>query len=100
MVVMEEEMVNKKDFDEKVISGMKIGLMGLFVGVGDFIFWGMFWLVFVVLGVLFVLGGNIVGLLLFFILINVIWLSIKYYGLKYGYLKGIEILKDLVGNWI
>jgi PTS system fructose-specific IID component len=91
---MEEEMANKKDFDEKAISGMKIGLMGPLAGVGDPIFWGT------LRPVLAALGGNIAGPLLFFILINAIRLSTKYYGLKYGYLKGTEILKDLVGNRI
>ncbi|MFP7733459.1 mannose/fructose/sorbose PTS transporter subunit IID [Priestia aryabhattai] len=97
---MEEEMANKKDFDEKAISGMKIGLMGPLAGVGDPIFWGTLRPVLAALGASLALGGNIAGPLLFFILINVIRLSTKYYGLKYGYLKGTEILKDLVGNRI
>ncbi|NGY86098.1 PTS mannose transporter subunit IID [Bacillus megaterium] len=97
---MEEEMANKKDFDEKAISGMKIGLMGPLAGVGDPIFWGTPRPVLAALGASLALGGNIAGPLLFFILINAIRLSTKYYGLKYGYLKGTEILKDLVGNRI
>lgn len=97
---MEEEMANKKDFDEKAISGMKIGLMGPLAGVGDPIFWGTLRPVLAALGASLALGGNIAGPLLFFILINVIRLSLKYYGLKYGYIKGTEILKDLVGNRI
>ncbi|WP_144645225.1 mannose/fructose/sorbose PTS transporter subunit IID [Priestia megaterium] len=97
---MEEEMANKKDFDEKAISGMKIGLMGPLAGVGDPIFWGTLRPVLAALGASLALGGNIAGPLLFFILINAIRLSTKYYGLKYGYLKGTEILKDLVGNRI
>ncbi|MFS2172895.1 mannose/fructose/sorbose PTS transporter subunit IID [Priestia megaterium] len=97
---IEEEMANKKDFDEKAISGMKIGLMGPLAGVGDPIFWGTLRPVLAALGASLALGGNIAGPLLFFILINAIRLSTKYYGLKYGYLKGTEILKDLVGNRI
>ncbi|MDD1514744.1 mannose/fructose/sorbose PTS transporter subunit IID [Priestia megaterium] len=97
---MEEEMANKTDFDEKAISGMKIGLMGPLAGVGDPIFWGTLRPVLAALGASLALGGNIAGPLLFFILINAIRLSTKYYGLKYGYLKGTEILKDLVGNRI
>jgi fructose PTS system EIID component len=97
---MEEEMANKKDFDEKAISGMKIGLMGPLAGVGDPIFWGTLRPVVAALGASLALGGNIAGPLLFFVLINVIRLSLKYYGLKYGYIKGTEILKDLVGNRI
>lgn len=97
---MEEKMANKKDFDEKAINGMKIGLMGPLAGVGDPIFWGTLRPVLAALGASLALGGNIAGPLLFFVLINVIRLSLKYYGLKYGYIKGTEILKDLVGNRI
>ncbi|MFP3728647.1 mannose/fructose/sorbose PTS transporter subunit IID [Priestia filamentosa] len=97
---MEEEMANKKDFDEKAINGMKIGLMGPLAGVGDPIFWGTLRPVLAALGASLALGGNIAGPLLFFVLINVIRLSLKYYGLKYGYIKGTEFLKDLVGNRI
>ncbi|MCK2005532.1 mannose/fructose/sorbose PTS transporter subunit IID [[Brevibacterium] frigoritolerans] len=97
---MEEEMANKKDLDEKAISGMKIGLMGPLAGVGDPIFWGTIRPVLAALGASLALGGNIAGPILFFVLINVIRLSLKYYGLKYGYIKGTEILKDLVGNRI
>ncbi len=97
---MEEEMANKKDFDEKAISGMKIGLMGPLAGARRPYFLGTLRPVLAALGASLALGGNIAGPLLFFILINAIRLSTKYYGLKYGYLKGTEILKDLVGNRI
>ncbi|TWD94541.1 PTS system D-fructose-specific IID component (F6P-forming, Man family) [Neobacillus bataviensis] len=97
---MEEQMANNKGIDAKAISGMKIGLMGPLAGVGDPIFWGTLRPVLAALGASLALGGNLAGPLLFFILINAIRLSTKYYGLKYGYVKGIEILKDMVGNRI
>ena len=43
---------------------------------------------------------SLAGPLLFFFLLNAIRLSTKYYGLKYGYVKGMEILQDLAGNRI
>ncbi|MEH7108783.1 mannose/fructose/sorbose PTS transporter subunit IID [Bacillus sp. JJ1764] len=97
---MEEQMANNKGIDAKAISGMKIGLMGPLAGVGDPIFWGTLRPVLAALGASLALGGNLAGPLLFFLLINAIRLSTKYYGLKYGYVKGMEILKDLVGNRI
>ncbi|OMI11053.1 PTS mannose transporter subunit IID [Bacillus paralicheniformis] len=97
---MEEEMANNKKIDAKAINGMKIGLMGPLAGVGDPIFWGTLRPVLAALGASLALSGNIAGPLLFFFLINTIRLSTKYYGLKYGYVKGMEILQDLVGNRI
>lgn len=97
---MEEEMANNKGIDGKAISGMKIGLMGPIAGVGDPIFWGTVRPVLAALGASLALGGNIAGPLLFFFLLNAIRLTTKYYGLKYGYVKGMEILQDLAGNRI
>lgn len=97
---MEEQMANNRGINAKAISGMKIGLMGPLAGVGDPIFWGTLRPVLAALGASLALGGNLAGPLLFFLLINAIRLSTKYYGLKYGYVKGMEILKDLVGNRI
>lgn len=97
---MEEQMANNRGINAKAISGMKIGLMGPLAGVGDPIFWGTLRPVIAALGASLALGGNLAGPLLFFLLINAIRLSTKYYGLKYGYVKGMEILKDLVGNRI
>lgn len=97
---MEEQKANNKGIDSKAINGMKIGLMGPLAGVGDPIFWGTLRPVLAALGASLALTGSIAGPLLFFLLINAIRLSTKYYGLKYGYVKGMEILKDLVGNRI
>lgn len=72
--------------------------MGLFVGVGDLIFWGIVCLVFVVLGVGFVIDGSIIGLILFFVLFNVICLGFCYWGVFYGYIKGIDVVFDMFGG--
>lgn len=74
--------------------------MGLLVGVGDLIFWGIVCLVFVVLGVGIVMSGSLLGLLLFFILFNLVCLVICYYGVVYGYFKGIDIVKDMGGGFL
>lgn len=74
--------------------------MGLLVGVGDLIFWGIVCLVFAVLGVGIVMSGSLLGLLLFFILFNLVCLVICYYGVVYGYFKGIDIVKDMGGGFL
>lgn len=95
---MEEEKANGAAIEGTGISGVKIGLMGPFAGVGDPIFWGTVRPVLAALGASIALTGNVLGPVLFFVLFNVIRLLLKCYGLNYGYQKGREILSDLGGN--
>ena len=67
-------------------------------GVGDTIFWGTLRPVLAALGAGIALTGSILGPLLFFILINVIRAVTRWYGFKYGYEKGTEIVSDMGGG--
>lgn len=58
---MEEEKANGAQIDGKSISGVKVGLMGPFAGVGDPIFWGTIRPVLAALGASLALGGSIFG---------------------------------------
>ena len=96
---MEQERANgSKDVDDAAISGVKVGLMGPLAGVGDPIFWGTLRPVLAALGAGIALTGSILGPLLFFILINVIRAVTRWYGFKYGYEKGTEIVSDMGGG--
>lgn len=96
---MEQERANgAKDVDDAAISGVKVGLMGPLAGVGDPIFWGTLRPVLAALGAGIALTGSILGPLLFFILINVIRAITRWYGFKYGYEKGTEIVSDMGGG--
>lgn len=54
-------------------------MMGFLVGVGDLVFWFIICLMLGVLGVFFVLSGNIFGLILFFVVWNVICWGFMWY---------------------
>ncbi|OOF88136.1 PTS system mannose/fructose/sorbose family transporter subunit IID [Rodentibacter ratti] len=96
---MEQERANgAKDVDDAAISGVKVGLMGPLAGVGDPIFWGTLRPVLAALGAGIALTGSILGPLLFFVLINVIRALTRWYGFKYGYEKGTEIVSDMGGG--
>jgi PTS system mannose-specific IID component len=95
---MEEQRANGVPIDDASISGVKVGLMGPLAGVGDPIFWGTLRPVLAALGASIALGGSIVGPLIFFLGFNAIRLATKWYGLKYGYEKGTEIVADMAGN--
>ncbi|PPI86763.1 PTS mannose transporter subunit IID [Candidatus Pantoea edessiphila] len=92
---MEEERANGAKIDDGAINSIKIGLMGPLAGVGDPIFWGTIRPIFAALGAGIAMNGSILGPLLFFILFNITRLGIRYYGVIYGYKKGINIVNDM-----
>jgi PTS system fructose-specific IID component len=97
---MEEEKANGGEVDGTAIAAMKIGLMGPLAGVGDPLFWGTVRPVLAALGAGIAMTGSLLGPLIFFVAINTIRLGCKWYLLRYGYLKGNEIIQDMAGDRI
>lgn len=64
-------------------------------GVGDPIFWGTVRPVFAALGAGIAMTGSLLSTLLFFFLFNLVRLLTLYYGISYGYKKGIDIVQDM-----
>lgn len=95
---MEETKANGADIDDGTINSIKVGLMGPFCGVGDPVMWGTLRPITAALGASLALGGSILGPLLFFILFNAFRLAFLWFGLDYGYKKGLDMVKDLSGN--
>lgn len=46
------------------------------------------------------MSGSLLGPLLFFILFNAVRLLTRYYGVAYGYRKGVDIVKDMGGGFL
>nr|WP_269844276.1 PTS mannose transporter subunit IID [Rappaport israeli] len=97
-LAMEEERANGAPIDDAAINGVKVGLMGPLAGVGDPIFWGTARPVFAALGAGIAQTGSILGPILFFVLFNALRLIVRYWGIKYGYSKGLEIVSDMGGG--
>ncbi|MTT32548.1 PTS mannose transporter subunit IID [Terrilactibacillus sp. BCM23-1] len=95
---MEEQKANGAPIDDSTISGVKVGLMGPLAGVGDPIFWGTLRPVIGALGASLAITGNIIGPLVFLVFFNILRLATKYYGIQYGYKKGLSVISDLEGN--
>ncbi|MDE8035197.1 PTS mannose transporter subunit IID [Actinobacillus equuli subsp. equuli] len=95
---MEQERANGAAIDDAAISGVKVGLMGPLAGVGDPIFWGTLRPVLAALGAGLAISGSLLGPLLFFIGINLCRALTRWYGFKYGYQKGTEIVSDMGGG--
>ncbi|MDU4484621.1 MAG: PTS mannose transporter subunit IID [Enterobacter sp.] len=99
-LAMEEQRANGAEIDDGAINGIKVGLMGPLAGVGDPIFWGTVRPVFAALGAGIAMSGSLLGPLLFFILFNAVRLLTRYYGVAYGYRKGVDIVKDMGGGFL
>lgn len=99
-IAMEEQRANGADIDDGAINGIKVGLMGPLAGVGDPIFWGTVRPVFAALGAGIAMSGSLLGPLLFFILFNLVRLLTRYYGVTYGYKKGLDIVHDIGGGFL
>ncbi|MXP50920.1 PTS mannose transporter subunit IID [Pantoea sp. SoEX] len=95
---MEEQRANGTKIDDAAINGIKIGLMGPLAGVGDPIFWGTIRPISAAVGAGIAISGSVLGPLLFFLLFNITRLAVRYYGIVYGYRKGIDIVKDISGG--
>lgn len=97
-LALEEERANGAAVDDAAIQGVKVGMMGPLAGVGDPIFWGTLRPITAALGASFAISGSILGPIIFFVLFNFVRLWVRWYGIKYGYAKGTDIVQDVAGN--
>ena len=97
-LAMEEQRANGAPIDDAAINGVKVGLMGPLAGVGEPIFWGTARPVFAALGAGIAQSGSLLGPILFFVLFNAVRLFVRYWGIQYGYKKGLEIVSDMGGG--
>ena len=96
---MEEAKANGAPVEEGAISSLKIGLMGPLCGVGDPIFWGTLRPITAALGAAMAVQGSLLGPVLFFLLFNLVRLAALWFGLVYGYERGLKVvLENLGGN--
>ena len=95
---MEEQKAKGEDISEETITSVKVGLMGPLAGVGDPIFWGTARPVLAALGASLALNGSIVGPLLFFVGINLLRVLTRWYGIKFGYERGTEMVTEVGGG--
>lgn len=95
---MEEKKANGANISAATLSGVKVGLIGPLAGVGDPIFWGTIRPVLAALGAGIAMTGSLIGPFIFFIGFNIIRLLTHWYGVKYGYEKGTELVENIGGN--
>lgn len=97
-MAMEDAKASGADIDDGTINSLKVGLMGPLAGVGDPLVWGTLRPITAAIGASLALTGNIMGPIIFFVAFNAARLAMKWFGLTYGFRKGMDIVKDLSGN--
>ncbi|WJZ03665.1 PTS system mannose/fructose/sorbose family transporter subunit IID [Corynebacterium freiburgense] len=95
---MERQKAAGEDISEADITNVKVGLMGPLAGVGDPLFWGTARPVLAALGASLAINGNILGPILFFVVLSVFRMLTRWYGFKLGYQKGVEVVSEVGGN--
>jgi Phosphotransferase system, mannose/fructose/N-acetylgalactosamine-specific component IID len=94
---MEEQ--GKNDLGQAV-SSTKVGLMGPLAGLGDSIFWLTWRPICMSIGASFAAQGNALGIFLALVMFNILSIPMKYYGIKYGYEKGVSFIQEAKDNEI
>ncbi|SFN56480.1 PTS system mannose/fructose/sorbose family transporter subunit IID [Proteiniclasticum ruminis] len=95
---MEEENAQNKEFDETSINAVKASLMGPLAGIGDSFFWGTLKIIAAGIGISLAQQGNILGPILFFLIINIPAFLARFFGLKFGYKYGVKLFTKFEEN--
>lgn len=98
-IAMEEEKANGADITDEAINGVKTGLMGPLAGIGDTLWQGTLTPILLAFGISLGIKGNLMGPVLYTILMFGTMLPIAYYMWMTGYKLGRSgIQKILQGN--
>lgn len=95
---MEEKKSKGDEMGEDAITAVKVGLMGPLAGVGDPIFWGTARPVLGALGASLALTGSWLGPIIYFFGINIIRILMRWYGLRWGYERGTDMVAEVGGG--
>lgn len=78
--------------EKDTVTSVKTGLMGPLAGIGDSILKFTWLPICGSIGASLALNGSILGPILMFLLYNVVNILIKYYGIHWGYQKGLDLI--------
>lgn len=92
---MEEENSKNPDFNPASINAVKSSLMGPVAGVGDSFFWGTLKVIASGIAISLATQGNILGPILFLLIINVPHFFLRYICLDKGFKYGAKFFSDI-----
>ena len=85
---MEEEKASGADIDDEAINSVKTGLMGPMAGIGDTLWQGTLQPIALAIGVSIASGGNVLGALVFAVIMCAVMFPIAYFMYMKGYTTG------------
>lgn len=91
-----EETTDESEKD--TVTSIKTGLMGPLAGIGDSILKFTWLPICGSIGASLALNGSILGPILMFLLYNVVNVMTKYYGIHWGYAKGVDMIQGAGTN--
>lgn len=98
VLAMEEERANGADISDEAINGVKTGLMGPFAGIGDTLWQGTLTPILLAFGISLGAQGNLMGPILYTLLMFGIMFPVAYFVWMKGYQLGKEGLESLLGG--
>lgn len=85
----------KTDESEKdIVRNTKVSLMGPLAGLGDSILSYTWLAICGSIGASLAANGSLIGPFVMLVMINAVWMPLKYYGITLGYEKGVELLSS------
>lgn len=88
VLAMEEERANGADIDDEAVNSIKTGLMGPLAGIGDTLWQGTLQPIALAVGISIASGGNVIGALVFALIMAAVMLPIAYFMYMKGYKTG------------
>lgn len=92
---MEEENSKNSNFNPSSINAVKSSLMGPIAGVGDSFFWGTLKVIASGIAISLATQGNILGPILFLLIINIPHFILRYICLDKGFKYGAKFFNDI-----
>lgn len=87
-----------KEDEKEAVTSIKTGLMGPLAGIGDSVLKFTWLPICGSIGAVLALNGSILGPILMFFMYNVVNVGLKYYGIHFGYSKGMSLVSGSDGN--
>ncbi|MGM0125613.1 PTS system, mannose-specific IID component [Enterococcus sp. AZ194] len=84
--------------EKETVVAIKTGLMGPLAGIGDSLLKFTWLPICGSIGASLALTGNVIGPILMFALYNIVNIASKYYGIHWGYKKGLEVINGDAGT--
>lgn len=92
VLALEEEKAHNPEIEGEAIVAVRTALIGPLAAIGDSLFFGTFRTIGLGIGIALALDGNYLGPVLFWLIHNIPHYLLRYYGLKWGYEQGMNMV--------